>query len=368
MISYKDECHQFQKLFKVFIRYANRLLVDRTKDDEKIKTNSKLNTLLLRNDKPRPNKHYERITYDKFSALLEFIKSSKYIIEYMPYSDITQIINEDSSMDTHDDIQQLIVSLWTKYRDEELENRVESSLNFDLDMDLDWDFLADTGITENELVRLERPVYKIVEHIKLAFLQRSISIKVREDSLKHIDAEIKDKQDILDKLEVKIQTLEDGIDDKLKTNTLSMVSVLGIFAAVLMGAFGAIQGFNSLFANAHALDIGEVLIISSIGASSVLLILFFLLNGIAKITGRSLSSSNEENSTLLEKHPTIVIAHGILLLVAFIGAALQLSNTNLTIAIEGVWWVLPIVYVLLVWLFYRDFKWIKGIKSFLIKP
>lgn len=368
MISYKDECIQFQKLFKHFIRNANRLLVDRTKDDERIKNNSKLNTLLLSNDKPRQNKAYERLTYKKFSDLLEFIKDSKYIIEYMPYSDITEIINEDSSMDTHDDIQQLIISLWTKYRDEKIENHLESSLNFDLDMNLEWDFLTGTGNTESELVRLERPVYKIVEHIKLAFLQRSISIKAREDSLNHIDAEIKEKEEILDKLEIKIQTLEEGIDDKLKSNTLSMVSVLGIFAAVLMGAFGAIQGFTSLFANAQDLDLGEVLIISSIGASSVLLILFFLLNGIGKITGRSLSSSTKENSTLLEKHPTIVIAHGILLLVALTGAALLLSNTYLKIAIEGLWWALPIIYVLLVWLFYRDFKWIKIIKSFLIKP
>lgn len=73
------------------------------------------------------------------------------------------------------------------------------------------------------------------------------------------------------------------------------IAILGIFAAILMGAFGAIQGFTSLFSNAHKLSMGEILIISSIGASSIILILFFLLNGISKLIGRSLWSIDKKD-------------------------------------------------------------------------
>lgn len=62
----------------------------------------------------------------------------------------------------------------------------------------------------------------------------------------------------------------------------NFITILGIFAAILMGAFGSIQAFSSLFDNAVFLDLGKLLIISSVGASSVVLILFFLLNGIAE--------------------------------------------------------------------------------------
>lgn len=345
MTSYKSECKKFRGIFSVFINHASRFLMHRkiessTHDD----LDHQMGGLLLDNSRKGINRISERTAYRQFKKLLEFIKESKYIIEYVPYSDITHIIYDDSSRDTHDDIQQLIVYFWMKYRTEQenqtLSNPAES---IQLNLELDWEFYS--SFDQGQEQKLERTIYKIVEHIKLAILQRNHSIRERQHSLNLIDKEIKDKQNTLSELEDKITSFENSIDEKLRSNTLSMISVLGIFAAVLMGAFGAIQGFTSLFAHAYAMDLSMILIISSIGASAVILILFFLLNGIAKLTERSLWSTKKENGTLLEKHPSLVIVHGILIFIFLVGSALELSNVTLQFAWQGFWWAIPLFWI-----------------------
>ncbi|WP_339212887.1 hypothetical protein [Solibacillus sp. FSL W8-0372] len=181
---------------------------------------------------------------------------------------------------------------------------------------------------------------KIVRHIDLALIQKNsiANVRLREmDELKTEHASL--KQNYLE--------LKKEADTQYRNMLTQFISILGIFAAILMGAFGAIQGFANIFANASDIPLGNLLIISSMGASSVLLILFFLLNGIAKLTGRSLNSSDSESTTLLDKHPTIVMSHGILIGIALVGAALTLSNIQLKFALQGLWWFVP-----LIWFFY----------------
>lgn len=214
---------------------------------------------------------------------------------------------------------------------------------------------------------------KMIEHMELAKQQKDHLFEKHEAEIKKIktltsvfmtrSAEIGTLQKDTEKLQADTEELQED-NKRIMTN---YISILGIFAAILMGSFGSIQAFSNLFSNAHNLDLGVILIISSIGASSVILILFFLLNGIAKLTERSLWSTQKSNGTLFEKHPSLVIIHCILMFVSLIGAALQLSNMQLKWAVEGFWWTLPLFYLLITWLSYRRFKWFQKIMHFFIR-
>ncbi|MFC4558383.1 hypothetical protein ACFO3D_09180 [Virgibacillus kekensis] len=196
---------------------------------------------------------------------------------------------------------------------------------------------------------------KIVEHLELAQQQKEALFAKQEEKIHYIE----EMQKVLLDKSKKVEELQKTTEDLQEANkklqeenakmTTNYITILGIFAAILMGAFGSIQGFTSIYENAYRLELFEVLIISSIGASSVILILFFLLNGVAKLTGKSLSSSKRESATLTERHPTLIIVHMMLVLLCLIAVALKLSNVNLNFAWEGLWWLLPIfwfIYIL----------------------
>src|SRR5690625_4864621 len=191
---------------------------------------------------------------------------------------------------------------------------------------------------------------KIIEHLELAKQQKDNLFLKHEQEIKRIKkiaAHNAKKSVEIQQLQEKTETLQTTTEELQEDNQKIMtnyISILGIFAAILMGAFGSIQGFSSIFNNAHNLHISDILIISSIGASSVILILFFLLNGIAKLTGKRLSSSTDDDSPILKKHPTLVITHLVLVLLSLIGTSIKLSNIHLQFAFQGFWWLLPLAW------------------------
>lgn len=191
---------------------------------------------------------------------------------------------------------------------------------------------------------------KIVEHLELAQQQKEALFAKQEKKIFDIEQKTKKMKNV----EKKARDLHKETERlRIQNNTMTsnFITILGIFAAILMGAFGSIQGFTSIFDNAHKLDIADILIISSIGASAVILILFFLLNGIAKLTKKDLSSDLNEKAYIIERHPTLVISHLILTVVALTGAALKLRNTNIQLSLQDdVWWLIPIA-----WLIYSYF-------------
>lgn len=252
----------------------------------------------------------------KFSMFMEHVESTNFYQEIIPYDKITECVFEKTPTE--------ILYSFTS----ELRTRGECYFKSRKDEPIDPKILDE-----------EKTFLKIMRHIDLALIQKHnfANMQIKEmDMLK----------ENYRKLDERYQALKDEADHQYKNMLTQYISILGIFAAILMGSFGAIQGFSNIFANAEKIPLGKLLIISSIGASSVLLILFFLLNGIAKLTGRSLSSTNETNSTILRKHPTLVLSHGILISIVLIGTALLLSNTTLYFAWEGLWWIVPILWII----------------------
>lgn len=252
----------------------------------------------------------------KFSHFIKQLETTKFYQDIIPYDKITECVFENTPAE-------MLYSFTN-------ELRIKGETYFQEKR---------SNVEEEISLQEEITFLKIIRHIDLALIQKNsiATIKLREmDELKREHSTLKQNYN----------KLKDEADRQYKNMLTQYISILGVFAAILMGSFGAIQGFSNLFTHADKIPLGKLLIISSMGASSVLLILFFLLNGIAKLTGRSLSSSDPSNSTLLERHPTIVLSHGILVGIALIGTALSLSNIHLQFAWQGIWWLLPLTWII----------------------
>lgn len=207
-------------------------------------------------------------------------------------------------------------------------------------------FKSNNNITPEK----EKNFYRIIRHINLAIIQKNSFITIQIDEIDNLKSELMNIKSVYNQL-------KEENEKQYKNLTTHTITILGIFAAILMGAFGAIQGFTSMFNNAHRLNLGELLIISSIGAAAVILILFFLLNSISKLIDKPLSNNHHDYNNIF-KYPTLVISSGILVLIFLIGAAIELSNTKLVFSWYGLWWILPVL-----WLIYFTYSFKK--ESFL---
>ena len=250
----------------------------------------------------------------KFSGFIEILEKTEFKYGLIPYDKITECVFENTPEEIIHSFTNALKSQGEKY------------------------FSSNEKQDEN-FQRNKKAFFKIIRHIDLAIIQKYnfANLKIKEVEVLKRDYELLNKQHE----ELKIEA-----DKQYKRMLTQFITILGIFAAILMGAFGALQGFTSLFDNAHRLDLSTILIISSIGASSVILILFFLLNAIAKLTDRSLSNTYEKDSSLIEAYPAVVVIYGLLILVALIGAALELSNTPIYYSLQGFWWAVPVIWLI----------------------
>lgn len=288
----------------------------------------------------------------KFDQFMEVLENTTFMHYIIPYDLITKCVFENTPEEDLDEFTKDLHSRGITYFSEKKDEKNKELETVEDKIELP----SSNGRDEMDP---EKMYYKILRHIDLALVQKYTLMRMQ---MKEIEALRREQQQLINRYD----QLKEEAETQNRSILTQFITILGIFAAIMMGAFGAIQGFASLFAMAHDLTIGKILIISSIGASSVILILFFLLNGIAKLTERSLSSTNKSDGSLLEKHPSLVIVHSILIFISLLGASLELSNVHLKFAAQGFWWTLPIawfIYMILAiqkkdYLFFVD--WIKG--------
>lgn len=207
----------------------------------------------------------------------------------------------------------------------------------------------------NENISTDDPAHeklmKLLEHLALAKQQKEVLFEDQQQRMLQLE---KMQIDLNKKIE-RTQILSDKVDKLQKSNEnmiTNFISILGIFAAILMGAFGAIQGFTSLFEHAVYMPLGKALILSSVGGSSVILILFLLLNGISKLTNRPISNSTSNKIKL--KHPTIVATYAIMITIALSGAALELSDKEIHYSKAGYWWAIPGFWLLIMLMYFKS--------------
>ena len=84
-------------------------------------------------------------------------------------------------------------------------------------------------------------------HLKEVWIEKSLNEfnEFKSDFilfLKNLD-ELGEK---FEKFESKFEKIEKSTDQI----TVNLISILGVFAAILLGAYGSIQGFSNVFANA----------------------------------------------------------------------------------------------------------------------
>jgi|GEM_PF-2521931 len=267
---------------------------------------------------------------DRFLLLvkrfIEELNNSVFNNKLIPYAKITEEIYLNLTADKYD----ILISLLKKYGHIYFEN---------LEDDL-----------RNEVSVMT--YYKIIRHIELAITQSIAMSNINTNQLEALEkekvalsiqySELKEKHTAL---QTQFIVMEQKANHKYDSLFTQFVTILGIFATIMIGSFGAIQAFSDLFKNAHGMDLGKLLIISSVGASSVILILFFLLNAIAKLTDRNIGSSQNKEESLLAKYPILFMSFGLLLFIALIGAAMLLINYKLQPSWYGFWWGLPLAWL-----------------------
>lgn len=250
-------------------------------------------------------------TNNMITALCDLLEQIP--INLLPYSAVSRFVYNDNTED---------ILYFIEFLEEKIEKEFEENKNQEL---------FEKGL-------------KLIEHLELAKHQKDFLFEEHDSKINQLESISNHNLRSFNRLK-KLYKITNDLQEQNQKMTNHFISILGIFAAILMGAFGAIQGFTSLFSNAHKLSLGKILIISSIGASAVILILFLLLNSIAKLIEKPLSHSCQDNDNTLFKYPTLVISYGILVLVSLIGAALELSNTKLVLSWYGLWWALPGVWL-----------------------
>jgi len=186
-----------------------------------------------------------------------------------------------------------------------------------------------------------RVALKIYEHLELAQQQLDSLFSTHEQKISEIEDAIIEVENLKKDNEEFVEKLEE-LELEIQKSTSSYISILGIFAAILLGAFGAMQGFTSLFNNIHRTTIGNLVIISGLSGLVVVSILYILIFSLAKLTGRNLKSNNGATRMVFQ-YPLISITFLILLIILTSGIAIELSSNKIVNDDSWVFWIMPII-------------------------
>lgn len=244
--------------------------------------------------------------------------TNSFILSYdevgLPYDVISQVIFE-KNINSESDMELIEVNL--NLIRKELEKRCEQG-----------------EIPEADSLRYLKIPDKLTRHFSLAIAQRQfieISVEKSEKNIQQLETEINeltnvlsDKHEELENMEITLQEMVEknkehveSTDDALQNikNTkgqiyTEFVAILGIFSALIFTLFG---GFKTLSESVSALQNGKIpltntLIMTSIVLGGLSLLIFSLMQGVAKISGRNLRACDCEDRnkcihSVYERHP-----------------------------------------------------------------
>lgn len=236
--------------------------------------------------------------------------------------------------------------------------------------------LLDIKISKDESKneQWERFILKTLDHLKLAKHQSDSfreQNRLADSTIKNVNAIIKKLNDrkIFDEEQYeKIQNTTikiDLLDDKHKNMQKEFIAILGIFASILITAFGGLTALGSLFKKIDKTDIHKLIFVGTFEVLAIILIIFLMLNGIAKLTKLNLRSCDckaDEKCVckLHEKHPSMVMISAILLIVLGISSTPILTQKILAANKEGnlityliMYGLCAIFFLILGFVFYR---------------
>lgn len=171
------------------------------------------------------------------------------------------------------------------------------------------EYFADSihrAISESDYdLEIKKKTLKIRLHLLLAEQQKQSLYTKQDEKIKALDEEskklkktIKDIENVADN----VKEISENTEKKYNDIISQYISILGIFAAILMTAFGGIQAFSSIYKD-NSFPLKDSLLIACIGFMGILLLIFILLNGIAKLTDKNIDSSEGK---WFNRHPTLI--------------------------------------------------------------
>lgn len=269
--------------------------------------------------------------------------------QLIPYSSLTEIIFKNDmkkELLENDEINESSFA-------EILESRLELFIvkHFNIKENIRKSENIDSYIDEDKLLYSEDDLYKVDVELIESFQDKIIiCFKIIE----HIKLAISQKEGLYVKQKIEINELTKTITEtkEVYDNMVSnYISILGIFAAILMTAFGGIQVFTGLFNN-NKFNLIDSLFLSSFGFMGVILLIFMLINSIAKLTGKNLSSSQVNDRWYL-RHPTLINSFIILSsIIFFVITWKAIKNINqFNLLYFG--FIIPVLYMFLMFFLFN---------------
>lgn len=248
-------------------------------------------------------------------------------------------------------------------------------------IEINIDFLIAKVEGDPKYNRIENTLYKIKDHIRLSLIQkkfiedypkRQIEGHLSKIAIANMDLtkqiqdlknefyevksghkrllnehyevikdhnKIKKEQKEFEEKHIKYDKEHKELSEKYNQIFTQFVAVLGIFAAIIFGAFGGVEVLGNVMNNIGEVRIAKLIIFSSLLIASVLLILYLLLNGIANITGKNLRSCGCDKGsncrhTMFQKHPIFITGMIFSFYLFTVGVLARGFNTT---DLSGIW-------------------------------
>lgn len=209
---------------------------------------------------------------------------------------------------------------------------------------IDWNLNTLIEHCENNSLHiLERYYAKIKGHIKLALIQRKhineslITSQKEAETLKglirKLDNETKELTITADKAKDNLEATEKELNGFKNTMYTSFVAILGIFTAIVFGAFGGMEILSNVMTNIDKVRIPKLLMFSSLIIAAILTVLYLLLNSIANLTGLTIRSCGCKDTSkcthnIFKRHPVFITGIVISLYLFTIGVLAQGFKTT----------------------------------------
>lgn len=190
-------------------------------------------------------------------------------------------------------------------------------------------------------------IEKITDHIELIGIQVNrmdsgvkeidqIKEKLTEDiAVLKLEFETKKEEfDDLSRRTTKLNDKQDAAVKKAKKVQKEFVTILGIFATILITTFGGLTSLASIFNNINNAGTGKLILLGSFVIFTVMLIVFLLLNGISKLSELNIRScgckvNSPCNCPISKKHPTLYLVTVMLIMTSLLGLSEYLIDYNL---------------------------------------
>lgn len=209
-------------------------------------------------------------------------------------------------------------------------------------------------------------VGKLLDHLQLATLQK-----------KYIDTNLESAQKQFEFVQRRNAILGERINENIKMLDIikteldevkrlkneiyaQFVSILGIFATIIFAAFGGLNILNNILGNIKDVRVSKLFIFSSISLAGINMLLFLLLESLAKITGKNLrhcgcSYNDSCPHNVYQRHPTFMFSNLILFYIFIVGVVTYLFKIGTFVSLIKPFSVVIVIFLFALGLFIPGF-------------